>query len=229
MGKLFSKPSGSSSSSAAKGRSWTHKIYFDPEADKQSGSDYLITNEILRETLGRLVNPSEEIQKVIAYKHPLKSWQLTCFFFYHSFIVFETNNYWWSIEKNSEGITIQRSFNLETVRDKHRHTQRVLPIKHVKDDSARKNLKDLINWLYNEDELNNTYNVLLSNCQTFAKRVYNHVHGERTSKQTNRRYSYYSNIYATKKTGPCKLQPHIEYTDLSYVISIILVLFKLLV
>jgi hypothetical protein len=33
--------------------------------------------------------------------------------------VFKTENWWWSIERNGEGVTIQRSQHLENVRDKY--------------------------------------------------------------------------------------------------------------
>lgn len=181
MGSISSQSPGSS---AGKGGSWTHKIYFDQDADiidKQQGYDPLITNEILREKLGRLVNNSEEIVKIILYKHPLHNWQLTSFMMYHLFVVFETNYWWWSVEKNSEGITIQRSHNLYTVRDKHRQTKRVPGVVIVKVDEAKKSVKDLIEWLYHEDELNKTYHFYSSNCQVFANRVYDHVHGQRSS------------------------------------------------
>jgi hypothetical protein len=43
---------------------------------------------------------------------------------HHAYIVFKTQSWWWSIEKNDAGITIQRSKKIEFVRDKYHRTKR---------------------------------------------------------------------------------------------------------
>lgn len=188
MGSSSSKSTGTSSSDAGKGGEWTRNIYFDPNADEKWRSDYMINNKMLLTQLWSLVSFSEEIENVYVYKHPLYEWQLTSFVMYHLFVVFQTSNWWWSVEKNSEGITIQRSHNLETVRDAHRHTKRGPTVVLVKRDTARKSVQDFFEWLYQEDELNKTYHFLISNCKTFANRVYDYVHGQRPPER--RRDSY---------------------------------------
>ena len=45
------------------------------------------------------------------WKEPLTTVQLTANVFYLAFIVFQTDQWWWSIEKKSEGIAVQRSQN----------------------------------------------------------------------------------------------------------------------
>lgn len=167
--------SSSSSRGGGKGGEWTHKIYFDPEADQSSGASYFIEDAELIEKLKGLVDPNEEILKVYAYKHKLSKWQITSLMMYHLFIVFETKQWWWSIEKNSEGITIQRSKKEEAVKDKHRQKDRVSSVLHVKEDAGRNSVEYLIDWLYQQNELNKRYHYVSSNCKTFAKRVFDHV------------------------------------------------------
>jgi len=56
-----------------------------------------------------LIKGSEDIEEVRAYQCPLFGVQLTQYLLNHQFIMLETNSWWWSVEKNTEGITIQRS------------------------------------------------------------------------------------------------------------------------
>lgn len=142
---------GISSSSNEKGGDWTHQVYFDPEADQLSGSSYHIEDDKLLEKLGTLVDSEEEILKIYAYKQPILFFQLTKFTMYHMFIVFETRQWWWSIEKNSKGITIQRSKYPSAVQSKYRQTDRGSRISLVKEDKGRKSVEELIRWLYIEN------------------------------------------------------------------------------
>ena len=50
---------------------------------------------------------AEKIKNVRIYKTPLNKNQWTNALFYHVFVMYETDKYWWSIEKNTEGLTIQ--------------------------------------------------------------------------------------------------------------------------
>ena len=168
---------GSSNSTSGKGSGeWRSRVYFDPESDKSSGSHYFLSDAKLRTRLEELIECDEEIQNIWVYSHPLYEWQLTAILMYHAFVVLETDKWWWSIEKNDEGITIQRSKYLEFVKERYRRGKRVMPIKERQQDSGRMNMKDLINWLYEEDELNQGYmfNIQHFNCQGFAKRVFDH-------------------------------------------------------
>lgn len=172
MGVSSSKSSGSDS--AKKGGEWTYKVYFDPEADQSTGKSYTITDSELMDKLTNLVDVDEHIINIRAYKQDLYSWQITNLILYHIFIVFETNDWWWSIEKNSEGITIQRSKHCWTVYSKYRResrNDRTL----MKEDKGRKTMKELIEWLYKENELNKKYDYISSNCKHFAKAVFDYV------------------------------------------------------
>ena len=65
-----------------------------------------------------LVEGHEEILNVRVYKCKLFSPQLTQQLLYHAFVVYETDEWWWCVEKNTEGITIQRSKKLSYVKDR---------------------------------------------------------------------------------------------------------------
>lgn len=69
-------------------------------------------------TLPEVDEVSEKIIEMRYYIHPLYSWQLSKYFLQHAFILFKTENWWWFLEKDERGITVQRSKHLENVRDK---------------------------------------------------------------------------------------------------------------
>ena len=93
---------GSSSSKSSSGGNgeWTAKLYFDPEADKSKGPSYFIEDGELRSKMKEVIDPTEKIIGVQIYRHPLSSIQITNLLMYHAFVVFETDGWWWSIEKN---------------------------------------------------------------------------------------------------------------------------------
>ena len=160
------------------GANWKSVVYYDPEADKHTERSYTISRHDLQKKLKELVDAKENIQIVTAYKAPLSKYQLTKLLLYHMIIVFKTEDWWWSIEKNDEGITIQRSKEATAVRDKYRKRDRISGLSDIstmKTDTGRKSVHDLIDWLWKENELNNFYDITSSNCQHFGKKVFNFV------------------------------------------------------
>ena len=141
------------------GENWSRTLYFDPEADKASGADYRLTDPELIEKLKDLVDDEERILEIRLYKVPLYWMQVTNLLFYHAYIVLKTSAWWWSIEKNSEGITLQRSKLISAVVDKYRrkvrHTTmlRTEPVM-MTSDRGKKTLRELIEFLYFKNELN---------------------------------------------------------------------------
>lgn len=168
---------GSKSSKSSSDNEWKNEIYFDPQSDSSTGADYRIKDYELMSTLAQLIDSDEKIEKIWIYSHRLYEWQLyQGIFMYHVFIVLETNEWFWSIEKNAEGITIQRSKHEKYVKYMYRRSERITPITERSYDSGRMRMADLINWLYKEDELNYKYEATQQarNCQGFAKRIFNH-------------------------------------------------------
>lgn len=156
------------------GEFWTGQIYFDPNCDSNDLRVYNISDAELHSALAYFINPYEAIQNVWMFKCKMYDWQLSHLYLYHAFIVVETNGFFWSLEKNSTGITIQRSKWIEFVRDRYRRrNRRKLHQIHVGRSRAR--MMDLVRLLYEKSELNRRYNGWSENCQIFADRVFNEI------------------------------------------------------
>lgn len=62
---------------------------------------------------------------------------------------------------------------MDTVEDgKHFQRERRTPVCQLSYDEGRKSIKDLIDFLYDRDELNIEYDLLEDNCKDFAKKVF---------------------------------------------------------
>jgi hypothetical protein len=147
-------------------------IYFYPESDKFSGPSHTISAETLKEKLRELIDPKEEIKNIWVYQCPLSNWQLTQWLLYHAFVVLETDAWWWSIEKNTEGITIQRSKKNESVKDRYRQEPRPTPIYRLYHDEGRMLMGEFIDWLNEAGELFKEYHWIWENCKEFAERLF---------------------------------------------------------
>ena len=89
-------------------------------------SKYFIDSDQLSVELEKLIDFKTRIVNVLGYWTPLSEAQLTAALLYHRYIVFKTEDgYWWSIEKNDEGLTMQRGKSLEDVRDNYRQELRL--------------------------------------------------------------------------------------------------------
>ena len=169
---------GSSQSSPAKtskGGGWTGTIYFDPHADKSSGDKYTNTCFELERMFEALTETDEHILNVMIYKVPLSDWQLTMGLFYHAYVVYETENWWWSIEQNTEGLTVQRSKTDQAVRDRYRQGLRNESPVLIIEDWGKRTMQDVAGFLYSEDFLNNPYSWTHNNCKHFAKAFFDEV------------------------------------------------------
>jgi hypothetical protein len=147
---------------AKKGGSWQGRLYiYDHDTDRYfSKDDYSFGQGII---------------KIWQKKGKLSAGQVTQLILNHQFIVLETGSWWWSIEKDSEGILIQRSIQLEDVEEKFITEPRAPPILDLKSAKGRpgSGMNDVVNYVYNNNELSKTYNVVLENCKHFATRIFN--------------------------------------------------------
>lgn len=114
------------------------------------------------------------IRSIAVYKCPLYDNQLIQLLDNHQFVVLQTDNWWYSIEKNSHFIQMQRSNHIENVQCYIRKDRRRTPIKGISFDSCQqlKTMSDLIHFLLENQELSRIYDLVLSNCQAFAKRIF---------------------------------------------------------
>lgn len=116
----------------------------------------------------------EYIRSIAVYKCPLYDNQSIQLLDNHQFVVLQTDNCWYSIEKNSHFIQMQRSDHIENVQCYLRKHCRRTPIKRISSDSCQqlKTMSDLIHFLLENQELSRIYDLVLSNCQAFAKRIF---------------------------------------------------------
>lgn len=164
--------SGSGKFAGKHGGNWRNQVQFDPHADERFGNIYKIEDDSLIDSMTHLIDDSETIEQIWVFQCPLWRWQLTQFFFNHQFVVVETKNWWWSIEKNSKHILIQRAKRLSSVKDSLNQTRRYTPVMQMSYDRGRDSMKELITFLYKTDELNKHYDWINDNCKSFTKRVF---------------------------------------------------------
>ena len=67
-------------------------------------------------------------------------------------------------------ITSQSTFSI-----RYRRNARPEPVKLMEQDDGRRNMNDLISYLYQKDELNKDYLLLMDNCKDFAKRIFDEI------------------------------------------------------
>ena len=164
-------------SSQSKGGGWKGTIYFDPHADESSGATYTMTAPELKRKFEEVTETQEDILSVSIYKVPLYDEQpkMAMAIFYHAYVVYETDSYWWSIEQNAEGLTIQRSKTIEPVRRWYRQELRRGSPDLLIQDSGKKTMEDVANFLYSKDFLNKPYSLTANNCKDFAKAFFDEV------------------------------------------------------
>lgn len=165
-------------SSKSTGGNFTHQLYVIPWADANADG-YWIADEELPRKQQNLSDVEEEIQHVFLYSNPLCSWQAMNIQFYHAFVVIQTTNWWWSVEKNMEHITIQRSPNIESVRDFYQGKKRTTGLtpwtwirKNRTAQGRNTTINELIYYIWMKDCLNKDYHILNANCQKFAQLIF---------------------------------------------------------
>ena len=109
-----------------KGGDWQSVIDFDTEA---SGSGVMerMDAEDFDEAIEGLIGDDvyEKILSVETYITPLTKHQMTELILHHEFVVFQTENFYWSIEKVGEGLIFQRSVNKDDVQLKRSRESRL--------------------------------------------------------------------------------------------------------
>ena len=83
-----------------------------------------MTDLMIMKLARHLTDSCQPITTASVYSNPLSSIQITNMLFYHAFVVFTTTGWFWSIEKNSEGLTVQRSKFMKNVTNFYRREER---------------------------------------------------------------------------------------------------------
>ena len=150
---------------------YQRRVVFDPDAGQLSKKLYYVSDEELKSRMLELIE-NETIMNITIYKHKLWAFQRTQALFYHCFVILETNYWWWSVEKNSDGIFVQRSKKWTDVGDYLERRRRNHPICKVISDTPCMTLREFVYMLYASDAVGSGYNSLRNNCKDFAKTVF---------------------------------------------------------
>ncbi|KAH3721493.1 hypothetical protein DPMN_064421 [Dreissena polymorpha] len=155
---------------------WKFTLYFDTEAAFKVTDKYdNIKGEDLMTKYKSLVGVDEDILRVNVYEVPLYKWQITKPLLFHMFVVFETQNWWWSIDKDSNGITLQRSKRSDAALYTIRQKRRLPGVQMMLRDEGNMSMHTLLYRLYLAGELKKEYDNNDRNCKHFATSVFNKV------------------------------------------------------
>ena len=154
-------------------RGFQRQVVYLPFADESECTGQLIADVKLEKDLMSQLK-DEEILNITTYKHELYWWQLTQAFLFHTFIMFETNDWWWSVEKNDNGVFVQRSKHQWAVRDRLAGEKRPR-VTQVASDTSTYTVRDFVVALAETDSLKRKYSLLFNNCKDFAKEIFDKV------------------------------------------------------
>lgn len=165
--------SGSSSGSGSSGGDhWRNKVNIVNQAESAGGGRDEVQEKDPKISLEEDEEVNEDVEEVMAYKVPLSSYQLTSFLMYHMYIVIKTKSEWWSIEKHTDGITIQKGNALSFVRNTFCGSPRGSGITCMSTDKSKVTIK-LIKHFILRYESHKGYSLLSKNCQHFATQLFN--------------------------------------------------------
>ena len=179
---MSSRPTSSTSrqQSDSSGASYTFKLYTFHETNLYE--ECVLPNEGLLGRFENMIDTSEKITEVMFYTNLLTVFQLQKNLLYQAYIVFKTDNWWWSIENKDEesgekSILLQRSKKIELVRDNCRGINRqegfntkieCQKTKAVGD----KTIKQLVQHVQGENFLNEEFHSVENNSKDFADNIY---------------------------------------------------------
>lgn len=144
------------------------------------------SHDSLRQKMSRHrgIDHAEKLNEMTLYKVPLVEWQLTQVVFNHQFVVIDSSSWWWSIERDSEKILLQRSKFPYVVRNYNEGFLRKFPVVEIKRGDCEGTMKNLIEFLHCKGELKTEYDLVNNNCKTFANNVFDTFVVEGTVKRT---------------------------------------------
>lgn len=158
-------------------------LYFDAQSDSE-GHQHIIHHRNLLEKFDEITGTEpDNILWVSVYKSPLSSWQVTNALFYHAFLLYETDNWYYSMETSDKNITLQRSKQLTFVRDQCLRRPRSGTLLNgapslVIKARGQKTIRDVMQYLYERGRLKLEYNLLVENCKDLAKKGFDKFNSE---------------------------------------------------
>ncbi len=163
--------SGSGPKKSITGSEWKNQLVFVPDVEVPD-TKKIIDDFSLIKTMTELIDASQKIKDIWVYKKPLFDWQVTDNLLNHQFVVLNTTDWWWSIEKDSKQIVFRRGKKWQTVTFYDLKGPRTKEVVFMSNDEGTETMKDLILFLHDENELLDKYHWLTGNCQQFAKKVF---------------------------------------------------------
>lgn len=162
-------------------------LYFDPASDRSIGAGYTIRDRDLLGKFDRITGTEpDKILWIRVFATPLASVQSSLGLMFHAYVVIETERYYYSLEKSDRNITLQRSHDEYYVCDKQLRVSRKSTRSSdepecVAEGKGKGNIRDVLEFLYNEDLLCIRYKLLDDNCKHFAKKIFDkfNCEGER--------------------------------------------------
>ncbi|XP_052265415.1 uncharacterized protein LOC127867935 isoform X2 [Dreissena polymorpha] len=151
------------------GGNWEFKLFFYAENEMPYSVRWdNMTGRVDLTDLKKQIGSNENIKYVWAYKVPLTEIQKSQLLLHHKFVVFETERWWWSIEKQKDGIIIPRSCKAASVEDACRNEWRNKGRARTSFGDGTMSVYELLDWLNTNGELYKKYNCFTNNCQHFA-------------------------------------------------------------
>ena len=157
--------------SGLKGGEWTSQLctYFYKENGENEVNYYSLQKCV--QDLHRITT-SEEIKEIGCYRCPIFRNGEENLLVYHQFVLIKTTNWYWSIEKDSEKILLQRSKTEDDVKKRREDKDRRTPVKIMDINEGKGSMIDVIKFIC-EAELDKNYYLVSDNCQHFAERLFN--------------------------------------------------------
>ena len=130
--------------------------------------------------MGKLIEGNEKIQRIEYHTSPLSQNELFRIYFHHAFVVFKTESWYWSLEKNTAAVIMQRCKHFERVHDTIQGSMRSHKTTKLTEAQGGNGLTmtRLIEFVHIANSVNDPYSVHKGNCQHFALKIYNRVEEE---------------------------------------------------
>ena len=169
------------------GDSYSRKLFFYPDAEQ--GDRHSLSSQELETRLRELIDVEEVITLVALFKTPLAQsvdtpiHDLCDYLAVHAFLFFRTQNWCWSIEKNGQGVIMQRSKDLASVLLQCAAQSRNSPVTNVRwphdnrpvKAGSRCSVAGLLELLNREEHLEKEFDPIVDNCKFFATNVFNSI------------------------------------------------------
>jgi hypothetical protein len=160
-------------------------LHFDPEVENRTVSAVTLYHSNLLQGFDQVVGTKPDpILRIWVYESPLGSWQISAKFLFHSFIVIETERWFYSIETSEKNISMERSKQKQLLIEKCKGEKRSTTLfsngpKCARNSRGKKTIRDVLVYLHDRDRLNLPYNVMVENCKDLSKWIFDEFNDER--------------------------------------------------